>query len=628
MLKLTNVWNKFCALRFAVVGTWNTVFSYLVFACLYRFWGGGWKDIAVQFISAIIGITNAYVLHRFLTYRSHGVWWREYLRFYAVYGAQVVLTALSFFVFATWLGFNGYVVQLILTILFTVASYWAHRRFSFAGDSVKFNPSTIFFLLAMAFAAVTSFYLLPSGYVHWQDETQIIEMARGGITGKAEGWSMVSFGDRVLDSQSWGVYYVGGWILEKAYQNFGELGPRGITTTFLFLSSLLLWWYLRRKTHDDWVAAIVALIWCAYPQFPVSVRGCRVDIIALTFFLSAIALLQFRPKYTFGRIMLFTIVGVIAALAQFAWISVFMLAPIVLLEMQEFSAEENIPIRRRTALIVAACIGFLIMATILFLPFIWHLDTTLSIFRRIIELNTSQAKSEGFLWREFARFFFVFPGFYAMGLSALFIMRRTWLLAACFSFLALLSIATRIYEWRMLYFLPYAVVGASLLAAKTGHRRCRLMVVSVLCLMLAVSYSRTFIFRNLCDYFVRDARDYKRVVKILDEKIGRDVKIYNDCYDLYLAGRELGWEQRHIANYSAHELRKKMLEENNLFIGDEQLVESGRRKGELEAAGYRKVATIDCTVAAPTSRLGKWLFKTGRCVPVYGKYAVWSAVAR
>lgn len=131
MPKIRDIWNRFCALRFAIVGVWNTVFSYLVFAALYHFFGGGWRDVPVQAISAVVGITNAYIFHRILTYRSHGTWWREYFRFYVVYGAQVGLQAGCFFVFSTWLGLNGYVVQLVLTLVFTFLSYWAHKTYSF-----------------------------------------------------------------------------------------------------------------------------------------------------------------------------------------------------------------------------------------------------------------------------------------------------------------------------------------------------------------------------------------------------------------------------------------------------------------------------------------------------------------
>ena len=131
-LSLTNLWNRFCPFRFVVVGVWNTVFSYLVFSGLYCSFGGGIGDVAVQALAGVVGITQAYAMHRLLTYRSNGIWWREYLRFYVVYGGQVLLQAALFFVFSTWLGGNGYLVQFVSTVLLTIVSYWAHKNYSFS----------------------------------------------------------------------------------------------------------------------------------------------------------------------------------------------------------------------------------------------------------------------------------------------------------------------------------------------------------------------------------------------------------------------------------------------------------------------------------------------------------------
>lgn len=130
-MSLKSLWDRFRPLRFVVIGVWNTVFSYLVFSLLYYWFGGGFGDIAVQVFAGVIGITQAYAMHRFVTYRSKGAWWREYCRFYVVYGGQVVLQAALFFAFSTWLGLNGYIVQFVLIVIFTLLSYWAHKNYSF-----------------------------------------------------------------------------------------------------------------------------------------------------------------------------------------------------------------------------------------------------------------------------------------------------------------------------------------------------------------------------------------------------------------------------------------------------------------------------------------------------------------
>lgn len=126
-----NMWRRFMALRFLIVGGWNFVIGYAVFAGLWWAFRDVWPDWTIVAVSNVIGITNSFVTHRWLTFRSTGVWWREYLRFYAVYGFQALLNVLLIWIFVTKLGFNGYGVQFLIVLLLTVLSYWQHKNFSF-----------------------------------------------------------------------------------------------------------------------------------------------------------------------------------------------------------------------------------------------------------------------------------------------------------------------------------------------------------------------------------------------------------------------------------------------------------------------------------------------------------------
>lgn len=126
-------WNASAPLRFLVVGGWNFAFGYAAFAVPYRALAGRWPDWLIAALAAVAGITMSFVTHRFVTYRSHGVWWREYLRFYVVYGGQSLLNIALIWLFVTRLGKNAYIVQLVITLALTVGSYWAHKLFSFNG---------------------------------------------------------------------------------------------------------------------------------------------------------------------------------------------------------------------------------------------------------------------------------------------------------------------------------------------------------------------------------------------------------------------------------------------------------------------------------------------------------------
>lgn len=131
------LWARLMPLRFLVVGGWNFVFGYLAFAGCYWLMNGTLPDWTIVLISSVLGITNSFVFHRWLTYCSRGSWWREYLRFYVVYGGQVLLTMLLIHVFVTTLEFNAYVVSLIINVVLTVLSYWAHKAYSFKSREVS-----------------------------------------------------------------------------------------------------------------------------------------------------------------------------------------------------------------------------------------------------------------------------------------------------------------------------------------------------------------------------------------------------------------------------------------------------------------------------------------------------------
>lgn len=118
-------------LRFLFVGAWNFLFGYAVFAGLYRIFAGVWPDWLIVVVSNVVGITNSFVFHRWITYRSNGVWWLEYLRFYVVYGGQALLNVALIHIFVTCCRFNAYFVQFAITVVLTILSYWLHKIYSF-----------------------------------------------------------------------------------------------------------------------------------------------------------------------------------------------------------------------------------------------------------------------------------------------------------------------------------------------------------------------------------------------------------------------------------------------------------------------------------------------------------------
>ena len=125
------LWRTSRPFRFLAVGVWNFLFGYACFAVFYRLLAGTWPDWAIICAASVVGITNAFICHRWLTYRSKGPILAEYLKFYIVYGVQSLLNLCLFDLFATRLGYNPYLCQLIIALSLTFVSYWGHKFFSF-----------------------------------------------------------------------------------------------------------------------------------------------------------------------------------------------------------------------------------------------------------------------------------------------------------------------------------------------------------------------------------------------------------------------------------------------------------------------------------------------------------------
>jgi putative flippase GtrA len=120
-------------LQYLGVGAWNTVFGYCAWALLQYLLHDYLNYLVIVVLSYPIAIANAYVSYRYVVFRSHGPVWREVPRFSTVYllamAANVV--ALPFLLRA--LPLSIYVVQALFTVFVVVASYLAHRSFSFRG---------------------------------------------------------------------------------------------------------------------------------------------------------------------------------------------------------------------------------------------------------------------------------------------------------------------------------------------------------------------------------------------------------------------------------------------------------------------------------------------------------------
>ena len=132
--------------RFVIVGGWNTVLGYGIYAAFTYLLTGHVPHayMLASVIANIIAISLAYVGHKFVTFRTRGNYLREVLRFYAVYGVTALIgLALLPLVVA---GLNlvvasrahvPYLAQALLLPLSVALSFLGHKHFSFRPASPR-----------------------------------------------------------------------------------------------------------------------------------------------------------------------------------------------------------------------------------------------------------------------------------------------------------------------------------------------------------------------------------------------------------------------------------------------------------------------------------------------------------
>lgn len=135
--------------RFLLVGGFNTVFAFLLFAALEATAGRA-LDRAGNLVagslvpllgSYAVAILVAFALYRRLVYRVHGHVLRDLGRFVSVYVVSITLNAVLLPLLVA-VGVPRLGAQALLVVLITVVSYVGHGRFSFRrGSPGEGDPS-------------------------------------------------------------------------------------------------------------------------------------------------------------------------------------------------------------------------------------------------------------------------------------------------------------------------------------------------------------------------------------------------------------------------------------------------------------------------------------------------------
>jgi putative flippase GtrA len=118
-------------LLYLVVGGWNTLFGYAVWALFQYLWGDDLPYLVVILLSWPIAVVNAYLGYRYIVFRSDAPILKEFPRFSLVYLATLCVNLMLLPLALRLLPFNIYVIQALFTAVVVVAGYVSHKYFSF-----------------------------------------------------------------------------------------------------------------------------------------------------------------------------------------------------------------------------------------------------------------------------------------------------------------------------------------------------------------------------------------------------------------------------------------------------------------------------------------------------------------
>ena len=125
-------------IKYVVVGGWNTVFGFFAFIALYYSLNRIIHYTIILTASYIVSITNAYLCYKFLVFKTKGNYFREYFRFYLVYGVAYLINLGLLPVAVELFKIKVVIAQILIMLITILISYLGHKNFTFKPSSIEF----------------------------------------------------------------------------------------------------------------------------------------------------------------------------------------------------------------------------------------------------------------------------------------------------------------------------------------------------------------------------------------------------------------------------------------------------------------------------------------------------------
>jgi len=132
---LRSVWEREDRIRYVAVGIGNTLVGYGVYAGLIALFGRRIGYLAILVVAHFIGVANAFVWHRRVTFRSVSAWGGEFLRFNVSYLGTLTFGLIAVPICVQGFGLSALQAGALVTVVSVLGSYLLHKRYSFQRSS-------------------------------------------------------------------------------------------------------------------------------------------------------------------------------------------------------------------------------------------------------------------------------------------------------------------------------------------------------------------------------------------------------------------------------------------------------------------------------------------------------------
>jgi hypothetical protein len=410
--------------------------------------------------------------------------------------------------------------------------------------------------LAVCVAHLSSLSLSP---ICWQDEGYILEAGRVFLD-RSTTWSTTLTQDNQIREPS--VFWLGPAAMEVAFK---VLPPKlgGHRLWALICHALLclgvLKWLLLRKCYA-WVAFLCSLLVLFDPRMIQSVRGARVDAMAIALTVWALVCIRSAER---GRVKSlhckYALAGGLTVAALSTWETAIVLVLMVVAEVLTIAIDENWSWRDYLIRALAGLSGATLVIGILTLPFYPTVTETL------VRSFSGMSSGSGFQknlsnkllpnWLAILKTFAPWITIWGLAPSVVIGYKKInkYIL---FSFLITVFVFSlqMVYIHRLIYLLPYTVyfaaAGLTSLYAKSNNLKVRHLITVILGIALLYTSALTVGARNLGSILQKEKRAMAYPLEMMTQAIGKGphaVFLFTD--QLYIIGRSLDW---HMFSFYAH----------------------------------------------------------------------------